>query len=292
MNLLTKQLRVVALVALTAGLVAMGYGQGDSSLEGIWVPQGGGQAPRGFPDQLELLKDGTCIFEGNSASWKTSGERLFFMNIGGTKGLAYNYKVSNSALALINDYGQGAEYRKHRPGDKPLPTEEEQERARLMGMANNVMEQILERGHRYRKNGQYDKAIEDYTQIIKVYPDSPTGYANRGMTYSLKKDHDRAIADYTMTIKLVPNGDASLHNQRGYEYLAKDDYDNALADFNKAIQLTPNSANAYDSRGEAYLKKGDYDKSIADYSQALRLDPNFDSAKKGLAEAKKKKQGY
>jgi tetratricopeptide (TPR) repeat protein len=273
--------------------VGVGYGQGASSLVGKWVPEGVGTT-RGFPDEIELMKDGTCILEIVNASWKTSGERLFFMNIGGKGfGMAYNYKVSNSALVLIDDDGSMGKYRKYVPGGKLLPTREEQEKNELMNTAKTLMQGVLERGHGYRRNGMYDKAIEDYTEVIKYFTDSPAGYVHRGLVYRrFKKDYDRAIADFTIAIKLTQDNDnETLYNERGYAYLEKGDYDKALADFNQAVRLYPNSANAYDSRGEAYLTAGDYDNAIADYSQALRLDPNMDSAKKGLAEAKKKKQG-
>jgi len=295
---LGQALMLSAVVIL--GVVSVGYGQGASSLAGIWVPDGGGTAPRGFPDQMELMSDGTCIFEGNSASWKTSGERLYFMNIGGSSGIAYNYKNSDSELVLINDQGYGAKYRKHKPGDKPLPTKEEQEAITLFNNVNAMMqqdakreEQFINQGEAYHNNGMYDKAIEAYSEAIKINPKSLIGYLMRGKSYSAKKDHDRAINDYTKGLNLAPNTKVQTMalNSRGYAYLGKRDYDKALADFNKAVQLSPNEANPYDSRGEAYLTIGDYDKAIEDYSKALRLDPTMESAKKGLAEAKKKKQG-
>jgi len=268
--------------------------QGPSSLVGIWVPEGGGSAPRGFPDKMELLSDGTCIFEGISASWKISGERLFFMNIGGMGGEAYNYKMSNSALVLINDHGQRAQYRKHRSSDKPLPTKEQQEMANLMNIGNAAIQQRDKQGMMYYEKGQYDKAIEVFNELIDVMPKSTRHYLFRGLAYQQKKNYDRAITDFTTALKLEDPNDPKnerIYNVRGYSYLEKRDYDKALADFNKAVQLAPNKANPYDSRGEAYFIMGDYDKAIADYSKALRLDPDMVSAKKGLVEARLKKNG-
>jgi hypothetical protein len=144
----------------------------------------------------------------------------------------------------------------------------------------------------YYDKDMYDKAIEVSTELIRIDPNSLTGYITRGLSYKGKKDYDRAIPDLTMALKLAPKGLETFPlNHRGYAYLGKRDYDKALADFNKAVQLAPNEANPYDSRGEAYLIMGEYDKAIADYSQALRLDPNMESARKGLAEAKNKKKG-
>jgi tetratricopeptide (TPR) repeat protein len=262
-----------AVVMLWAGLMSVGYGQGASSLVGIWMPEGGGTAPRGFPDKMELLSDGTCIFEGRSASWKTSGERLFFMNIGGSSGVAYNYLMSNSALVLINDHGQGAKYRKHRPGDGPLPTKEQQEINSIRNNLGAVMQQQEKQAQWYLDNGQYDKAIDAFTQIIRTNP--AFGYIGRGSSYFIgKKDYDRAIADYTMALNSDQKDPAGIYALRGGAYSDKGDYDKAIADYNKAIQLAPNEADYYNSRGRAYRQKGDYNKALADFNKAIQLAPN------------------
>jgi tetratricopeptide (TPR) repeat protein len=68
-------------------------------------------------------------------------------------------------------------------------------------------------------------------------------YNNRGNAYSDKGDYDRAIADYTQAIRLAPNV-ASRYYNRGLAYYSKKDYDRAIVDFNQAIRLDPNNANA------------------------------------------------
>jgi len=52
----------------------------------------------------------------------------------------------------------------------------------------------MSRGSAYRFNGEYDQAIADYTQAIKIYP-SPGAYSDRGAAYNNKGEYDRAIAD-------------------------------------------------------------------------------------------------
>jgi uncharacterized protein (TIGR02145 family) len=57
-------------------------------------------AAAGFPQNMELLRDGTGIVDGNSNSWKTQDNRVYFM---GSPAKAFGYKISSSALFLIND---------------------------------------------------------------------------------------------------------------------------------------------------------------------------------------------
>jgi tetratricopeptide (TPR) repeat protein len=136
----------------------------------------------------------------------------------------------------------------------------------------------------------YDKAIGDYTEAIRLDPNSSTAYRVRGWVYSNKGDYDRAIADYNQTIKLNPN-DALAYSNRGLAYCNKKDYDRGIADYNQAIRVDPNNATAYSNRGNAYNNKGDYDRAIAGYEAALRIDPNYTTARKNL-EIVRRARGY
>ena len=95
-------------------------------------------------------------------------------------------------------------------------------------------------------------------------------------------DYDRAIADYTEAIRLDPNNDIA-YNKRGYAHYNKGDYDKAIADFTQAIKLKPNNAYYLYTRGyAAHYNKGDYDRAIADFEAALRINPNLEGARRDL----------
>ncbi|QDL11815.1 hypothetical protein DP114_31470 [Brasilonema sennae CENA114] len=130
------------------------------------------------------------------------------------------------------------------------------------------------RGTSYFYKKDYDRAIADYNQAIKLDPNDAQAYNNRGISYFYKKDNNRAIADYNQAIKLDPNY-AEAYNNRGNSYGNKKDDDRAIADYNQAIKLDPNLAQAYYNRGYSYANKKDYDGAIADYNQAIKLDPNY-----------------
>ena len=105
-------------------------------------------------------------------------------------------------------------------------------------------------------------------------PEVAEAYYGRGCGYGEKGDYDKAIADYTEAIRLDPKF-ATAYYGRGVAYGEKGDYDKAIADYTEAIRLDPKLAEAYCSRGIAYANKGDYDKAIADYTEAIRLDPKL-----------------
>jgi tetratricopeptide (TPR) repeat protein len=69
-------------------------------------------------------------------------------------------------------------------------------------------------------------------------------YQNRAFAWNGKKDYDRAIADCDQAIRLNPN-DALAFQNRGCAWNGKRDYGRAIADFTQAIKLDPNYALAY-----------------------------------------------
>ena len=95
-----------------------------------------------------------------------------------------------------------------------------------------------------------------------------------GVSAFQKGDYDRAIADYTEAIRLDPKH-AKAYNNRALAYDAKGDFDKAIADLTEAIKADPNYAQAHRNRGVVYGEKGDRDKMIADFTEAIRLDPEL-----------------
>jgi tetratricopeptide (TPR) repeat protein len=110
-----------------------------------------------------------------------------------------------------------------------------------------------ERGLENQKNGKYQLAIEDYTDVIRLVPDLADAYNNRAWIYA---------------------------------WYLKTNFDQAIADANQALKLKPNKANYLDTRGWAYLGKGDYDRAIADFNAALRISPSLESSINGIAKAR------
>ena len=128
------------------------------------------------------------------------------------------------------------------------------------------------RGIGYRLKGEYDRAIQDYNQAIRINAKFATAYNNRAIAYDTKGDYDRAIADYEQAIKLKPSAEAYFN--RGNAHLGKSHYDHAIDDYNQAIKLKPDFAAAFDNRCWARAVVGILKPALADCNQALRLMPN------------------
>jgi tetratricopeptide (TPR) repeat protein len=100
------------------------------------------------------------------------------------------------------------------------------------------------------------------------------GYAARGTDWLNKKEYDKAIADFDQAIRLDPKFAPAYHN-RGLAWWHQKEYDRAIADYSEAIRLDPKDAAAYYNRGNAWSDKKEYDKALADYSEVIRFDPRY-----------------
>ncbi len=101
-----------------------------------------------------------------------------------------------------------------------------------------------------------DRSIAGCTRVLKDPKSNKKAvYYNRGKAYVAKGDFDRAIADYNELIRLV-HKQPLVFNARGFAYASKGDWDRAIADYNESIRLDPKQALVFVARGLAYKKKG------------------------------------
>lgn len=151
----------------------------------------------------------------------------------------------------------------------------------------------INRGTAYISRRDYDHAIQDFNEAIRLNPNDASAhyfpgnaYGGRGIVFDNKddyghaiQDYNEAIQDYTEAIRLNPSyalayyGRGLAYDYRGIEHNNTDDYDRAIQEYNEAIRLSPNNASIYIYRGLAYNHKGDYDQAIQDSNEGIRRNP-------------------
>jgi tetratricopeptide (TPR) repeat protein len=138
---------------------------------------------------------------------------------------------------------------------------------------NPTADDYVNRGMMWKGKREYDKAISDCNEAIRLNPKYSSYYYSRGHVWERKAEHDKAISDYNEAIRLDPNY-SGYYSSRGHAWEAKGEYDKAISDYTEAIRLSPKYSILYLSfRGGAWEAKGEYDKAISDYNEAIRLDP-------------------
>jgi tetratricopeptide (TPR) repeat protein len=99
-------------------------------------------------------------------------------------------------------------------------------------------------------------------------------YTNRGVEYEIKKEFDRAIEDHSEAIKVDPKNWAA-YNNRGNAYAGKREYSNAITDYDTAVKLNEKYAQAFYNRGLAKRNSGDSTGAEGDIAQARLLQPGI-----------------
>jgi len=139
---------------------------------------------------------------------------------------------------------------------------------------DNITLAYICRGDAYRNIGEYEKAINDFTQAIKISPEFEKGYYNRANTYFYMKEYEKAINDYTHTLEINPNFIYAYYN-RGSVYGTIGEYEKALNDFNQALNININYADAYLGRGIVYFNTGNYINAVSDFTKVINIDKNY-----------------
>lgn len=128
------------------------------------------------------------------------------------------------------------------------------------------------RGMAYHTQGNYELAIDDYTQAIRIDPDYASAYANRGDAHRRMGKYQMAIDDYTHAVKIDPNHSRYyVERATGYFRLAK--YHEAIEDCTTAIALNPDNYYSYYRRARAHGHLKHYQMAIDDYTEAIFHDP-------------------
>jgi tetratricopeptide (TPR) repeat protein len=107
----------------------------------------------------------------------------------------------------------------------------------------------------------------------------PEYYDNRGLSLAAMGEYDKAIADYDQALRLAPK--PNFFTNRGDSHHLKGELGAALSDYEAALKLDPNFAQTYNNRAVLYKKMGERRKALADYETALKLDPGNDNAAAG-----------
>ncbi|GAB1542590.1 hypothetical protein NUACC21_52640 [Scytonema sp. NUACC21] len=100
----------------------------------------------------------------------------------------------------------------------------------------------------------YEQAIDDFTEAIRLKPDLALAYNNRGFARYIQTDYQGALTDYNQAIRLNPKN-ALLYISRAFVRQAQNDDRGAREDFNQAVNLKPELAETYKDQGFMRLWK-------------------------------------
>ena len=151
---------------------------------------------------------------------------------------------------------------------------------------------LLSRGILYERNGQLDRAFDDFNAALET-SDSTKSLGSilghRGIVRSKRKDFERAIMDFTLALDAGAPKPTMLA-WRADAYRALGQTERALADLDQAVAVGNLPAHMV-QRGLIYERMDQLDSAISDYDAALARDPNLVRAQELKARARSKKMG-
>jgi tetratricopeptide (TPR) repeat protein len=108
---------------------------------------------------------------------------------------------------------------------------------------SNLAETFFSSGNEKYTKKDYQGAIADYSEVIRLKPDNAEAFQNRGNAKSELGDKQGAIADYSQFIRSNPD-DADAHYRRGLIRQEIGEMQEALADFRRAAALFQQQGNS------------------------------------------------
>ena len=145
-------------------------------------------------------------------------------------------------------------------------------------MTPRNVEALLNRGLAHYRQGNFEAAIADDNQFIKIKPYDFRAYYNRAIAIASLGYQQQAIIDYDRALSQVPQTSSSLiaeiYNDRGLANLELQNIPAALIDFSLAIRYNADNYRAYFNRGCTCAKNGCFHKAIADFTQVIQLKPD------------------
>jgi tetratricopeptide (TPR) repeat protein len=182
------------------------------------------------------------------------------------------------AIELRSDYGaaywnRGVAYGDLGEREKAI---DDYTRAMKQYVENDVALAALynNRGYEKRKLKDYREAINDFSKAISLSPDNLSAHWRRASTYGHIGQYEKAIRDYDDAIRMATDDRvlASLYLARAYEKRFTQDYEGAMKDVVKALAFNDQSAEAYYLSGKInYENLKNRNSAIADFQRAIEI---------------------
>jgi len=123
-----------------------------------------------------------------------------------------------------------------------------------------------------------------YAQLEESFPDSWRAHQLRGEGFALKGDYDAALSEFQQALRLKPD-DPELHEAIGELYLDKHSDDDSRRELEAALALDGGRTHSLCLLGRLYVQQRQNDKAVPYLHKALRIQPDLVEASSLLGTA-------
>ena len=114
----------------------------------------------------------------------------------------------------------------------------------------------------------YEKAIQEFLQVIQYNNDSAEAHFHLGLAYFMLNDYDKAIDAYKKAITCEPNEIESYTNLADIYRLLKR-YDDAILLYEQATKIKPDNPELFSELGALYSLQGKRREAISAFKNAM-----------------------
>ena len=151
-------------------------------------------------------------------------------------------------------------------------------------------EDYLRRGNELSFSGEFEQAVDEYEQALKLEPENVDLLSNLGVAYYNLGQLDKAIDQYSKAIEIAP-GDADIRSNLAAAFVQQyqtsgslDHLEKALEEYQTAVELDPKLAEGFFGLGVVYALLGRNDDAIQAFEEFQALDTGKDSLATSNAE--------
>ena len=126
-------------------------------------------------------------------------------------------------------------------------------------------------GDKARNEGDYPKAVEDYTNALSIKPEYIT-YYNRAISFTALEDLENALADYDNALELQRDFHQGWSN-RGSLLSIMYRYGEAISSYEKAISIYPEDFSYWYGLGRSNSCLSKHKNAISSYEKSLSINP-------------------
>ncbi len=159
-------------------------------------------------------------------------------------------------------------------------------------------DQDFRKAEGFLNDGEYDKAIIHYDQVLERHPIFPLALTNRGLAMLKMDEIDQAIGSFKKAAEFDPDYEPAQINLRvalerkkeifviymseGNKAMEEGRFEDALKLYEKAVSIGPRSSNAWTNKGMAQMALSGYQEAACCFEKALKLNPGNETARQYL----------
>jgi predicted AlkP superfamily phosphohydrolase/phosphomutase/Flp pilus assembly protein TadD len=145
-------------------------------------------------------------------------------------------------------------------------------------------------GLRYQKEGEHEKAIEQFEKALEIQPNNSVAYNNLGISYGSLERFDEAERSFKRSIEINPE-DIFAMNNLAVICLRSQRLNEARSYAQKALEIEPQYASAHFTLGSIYATAGQFAQAEKEFEAALKIEPGNRSFRATLERLRQQMRG-